>query len=354
MLNERRRSVGCQYHGTNRGVRGEFTKGPVFVVGMNGSGTTLLLNCLDRHPNLYGFARETKVLPYFLSRQEKYGPLQNDVNFRRLWDDVRNANAFKKENNGTAPPLPENWRELPHDLSTIVDTILSYFASREDKARWCEKTPRYTLHMLDIARLFPRARFIHIIRDGRDAAASFHRRWGNTPQRSIFIWKNLIREARRQGSVLCDKYMEVFYQELTESPEEVLRRVCNFINEPFSANMLNLRTHRGPQTDSASFGGKVYKNPSKYAAYFSKAKIRSLETIAGAELSHLGYKTEYPCSDRDPNKFQLMFWMATDYIRYEFHKVQFYRRKGIIHEYLRRRVQGSLRDSLRQFLSSKF
>lgn len=344
----------CHYHSTNRGMRSKSTKGPVFVVGMNGSGTTLLLDCLDQHPNLYGLIWETKVLPYFLRHHTKYEPLQNDANFKRLWEDVRDTSAFRITNKGAAPPLPENWRELPHDLSTVFDNILSYFASKENKSRWCEKTPLYALHMLDIARLFPQARFIHMIRDGRDTAVSFHRRWGNKPQVTIFRWKHLIRVAHHQGSVLGDKYMEVFYEKLTECPERVLRQVCTFINEPFSANMLNLKRRRGGKNETTSFRGKVVKNYSKYPTYFSKAIIQSLEMIAGAELSRLGYETDYPYCDQDPNKFRLMFWIVTHYMSFEFHKVQLYWRNGTIHEYFRSRVRRELRDSLRYFLSNKF
>ena len=46
---------------------------PVFVVGMNGSGTTMLLDCLNNHPKLFGFRGETKIIPHYISSLNKYG-----------------------------------------------------------------------------------------------------------------------------------------------------------------------------------------------------------------------------------------------------------------------------------------
>ncbi|MGH8607377.1 MAG: sulfotransferase, partial [Gammaproteobacteria bacterium] len=57
--------------------------GPVFLVGMNGSGTTMLLHSLGNHPDLYGCKRETRVLPHFIAHLHRYGTLGDDDNFLR-------------------------------------------------------------------------------------------------------------------------------------------------------------------------------------------------------------------------------------------------------------------------------
>src|SRR5262245_65923483 len=60
---------------------------------MNGSGTTMLLDHLSSHPMLYGFPGETKSLPYFIRNQSGYGDLADDSNYRKLWQDMREAVA---------------------------------------------------------------------------------------------------------------------------------------------------------------------------------------------------------------------------------------------------------------------
>lgn len=58
---------------------------PVFCVGMNGSGTTMLRDSLERHPYIYGYPRETKIIPSLIESQSKFGDLHTDENFRALW-----------------------------------------------------------------------------------------------------------------------------------------------------------------------------------------------------------------------------------------------------------------------------
>ena len=173
--------------------------GPVFIVGMNGSGTTMLLHSLGNHPDLYGFKRETRVLPYFIAHLHRYGNLDDDDNCLRLMRDIYALRAFRQQNGGHPVPLPEDWATMPRDLASIVDTAFRYFAMKEHKNRWADKTPMHALHITELARLFPPARFVHVIRDGRDSAASFHRRWHRTPEVTIHRWKTVVREARRQG-----------------------------------------------------------------------------------------------------------------------------------------------------------
>src|SRR3546814_13156739 len=84
---------------------------PVFIVGMNGSGTTMLHDCLNNHPAFYGFPIETKILPVYLERRAKYGDLAIDANFLRLWNDLRNIVYFRIMNGREAPPLPKDWAE---------------------------------------------------------------------------------------------------------------------------------------------------------------------------------------------------------------------------------------------------
>ena len=72
--------------------------GPVFVVGHNGSGTTMLADCLGHHPDLYIFPFETRVLPHFIRKLARYGDL-SDVHARQaLADDIGKCRAYWKAN----------------------------------------------------------------------------------------------------------------------------------------------------------------------------------------------------------------------------------------------------------------
>ena len=270
----------------------------------------MLLRCLGRHPELYGFPVETKILPYFVRSLPKYGDLQNDENYLRLWSDLRNAFAFRKFNKGLPPPLPAEWRDLPREFRSIVDEIFKYFASTEGKIRWCEKTPMHALHVHTLASVFPDARFLHIIRDGRDCAASFHRRFGYKPERTIFRWKNVVREARRQGALSGGRYCEVFYEELTRDSEPVIRRICGFLDLSFDEIML--QPNRSGRTNVHFKSEVIVSNSGKWRTYFDERQLYRLEKIAGQMLAELDYPTDHPSSDFDPPSLVIKIWTYRD------------------------------------------
>ena len=288
---------------------------PVFVVGMNGSGTTMLLDCLGRHPALYAFPRETRLIPYLIAREQTYGDLDVDTNFRKLWDDVRNLAVFRQVNGGEPVPLPANWRDYPRALAPILDATFTYFAAGQGKPRWCEKTPQHVQHIVALAQRFPSARFIHVIRDGRDCAVSFHRRWLRQPELTVFRWKKVVGSGREQGRQLGSaRYLEVHYEDLTTTPEDSLRRICVFLGLGFHAEMLDsAQPYLQPVVDGATRG--LQRNSGKWHGYFSPRTIENLERIAGRTLAACGYATHLPEADRDVAAWRRKYWSTLETLR---------------------------------------
>jgi hypothetical protein len=327
------------------------TTGPVFIVGMNGSGTTLLLQSLGNHPDLYGFKGETRVLPHFIAHLHRYGNLDNNHNFLRLMRDIHALRAFCQQNGGHPVPLPKDWATMPRDLASIVDTAFRYFAVKEHKDRWAEKTPMHALHITELARLFPSARFVHVIRDGRDSAASFHRRWHRTPAITIHRWKTVVREARRQGMRVGDRYFELRYEDLTREPEVWMERVCTFLGLPFCAAVLQTRQPWMAAAKKPQAAG-IVRNSGNWRTYFDPGTIADLESIAGSTLAACGYETARPTSDRDPPKAVRLGWMIWDYLAQGTRDLRAMVKRrdfGGIAE-LRHRV----RDALRQLWTMKY
>ncbi len=289
---------------------------PVFIVGMNGSGTTMLLDNLSRHPELYAFPRETRLIPHLQSTAHRYGDLTDDANYRRLWDDVRGLLVFKQVNGQQPVPLPDDWQQQPRSLSGVLDGVFTIFARREGKQRWCEKTPQHAQHVQMLAELFPGAKFVHIIRDGRDSAASFARRWKRNPQLTIFRWKCVVREARRQGlAVGASRYLEVRYEDLTQEPEQWLRRICEFLELPFDEVVLRSSQPYLAGNKAGTKTGKVKglsPNSGKWRKQFTPRTVRQLEKIAGSLLTQFGYQTSLPDADADPSTLQRKWWTLRD------------------------------------------
>jgi hypothetical protein len=325
------------------------TSKPIFIVGMNGSGTTMLLNSLDSHPDIYGFSRETKIIPYFIQSAGKFGDLTIDKNFRRMWDAFLGVSFFKYVNNGKSVPIPEYWQNVPRSAAGVIDGTLKYFAQKEGKSRWCEKTPMHAQHIPLLARNFPNAKFIHIIRDGRACAASFHRRWGFTPELTVYRWKHIVQEARRQGDRLPGRYYELHYEDLTNNPEIWLKDICRFLQVPYNPRILALSHVR---QYSGSSDAVITRRKEYWRDYFSAEKIDALDCLAGKTLYSIGYKTKHPESDKEPGILRVKYWMYNDNFK---HGVKIlrnelaYRRSGGKWDDL----SGKLLNSIRQRLTNR-
>lgn len=292
---------------------------PVFVVGMNGSGTTMLLDSLGQHPELYGFPWETKLIPHWIASVGKFGDLEIDENFLSLWNSVCMLPDFRRVNDGVdgvPPSLPENWRQFPRNLASILDAVFRFFALKEGKTRWCEKTPQHVQHMPKLKKLFPNAKFIHIIRDCRASVASNYRRFGSTPEYTAWRWRNVVQEGRQQGVKLGNSYMEINYEEVTTNPQHWMREICSFLELPFDEVVL--LSARRQDLDTKSHGsnvGKIEANTAKWKQHLSSRTVLQIEKISGALLQELGYSIKHTPGAEDPSRMMRSYWKWRDWSR---------------------------------------
>ncbi|MEE8575900.1 MAG: sulfotransferase [candidate division Zixibacteria bacterium] len=298
----------------SRGADQEEIGNPIFIVGMNGSGTTMLLDCISHHPDLYAFPKETRIIPFLIARAASLGDLDADENFRKLWGVVLGQKIFEYENGDMRISPPDNWRSYPRNLESVLNWTFAYFAGKEGKSRWCEKSPHNIQHISQISSLFPGAQFIHVIRDGRDCAASFHRRWMRTPALTIHRWKMVLREGRRQGSSMGPGlYLEVKYEELTTDTERCLRAICEFLHTPYNKAILQSNQpylEGWVGGNSVARAGELVPNSEKWRTYFSEKNIVVLESIGGKTLGDFGYETEQPNADRNLSPLKVR-WLST-------------------------------------------
>jgi hypothetical protein len=120
-----------------------------------------------------------------------------------------------------------------------LDVFYALYAERFDKRRWGDKTPPYLDRMTDVWASYPAARFIHIIRDGRDVALSVKDQpFGpNSLDDAARSWVERIERARRQAT-LVPHYLEVVYEDLVRDPERELRRICDYVRLDWDPAML--------------------------------------------------------------------------------------------------------------------
>ena len=278
----------------------------------------MLTECLGRHPELYAFPGETRMIPHLIREQHRFGNLDVDENFRRFWEYINHGVPDFVIFNGHRPlELPDDWHRYPRSLAGVLDGIFRRFAKPSGKTRWCEKSPNNSEHIDSLAELFPTSKFVHIIRDGRDCSASTNRRQFRNPNLAIFRWRLIVSEARRQGSKLNERYFELKYEDLTSSPEYWMRQICRFLELEFDARVLQSAMPESAKKKSLQTGevGSIEPNSKKYKRYFSPAQIRSLEQISGKFLTELGYETDYVSGDSNIGMFRAKAIRLIDFLR---------------------------------------
>jgi sulfotransferase family protein len=211
----------------------------VIVLGVGRSGTTLLRVMLDRNSEL--------AIPYesffvtALGHRHGRRPRLDD-----FLDDL--GRFYQLYEWGIAP---EDVRVRLHDGMTTGEAIAAIFevyAEREGKPRWGDKTPLYMQQLPLLERLFPAALWVHLVRDGRDAALSFldlpegfsGKTWAQPRTAAQFAarWRTEVRAARRLGRHVGNRYLELRYEDLVAEPERELRRVCEHASLPWEPEML--------------------------------------------------------------------------------------------------------------------
>jgi hypothetical protein len=188
--------------------------GPVFVVGAPRSGTSMLHWALVQHQKLWGGTESDFLEPLIHGADAAWrsGTRAGELHWLSKEDVSR----------------PEFLRYLGRGIDEM-------FRSRSGGLRWIDQTPRYVLHYASLGAMFPGARFIHIIRDGRQVATSMQEKFGWPFMKAVTRWKQLAGAGQaiaRQGN---DDFLQVRFESLIREPETEFRKIYKFLGEAFEA-----------------------------------------------------------------------------------------------------------------------
>jgi len=213
---------------------------PIFVVGAPRSGTTLLRVMLSSHSRLY-IPPESDFIPRLFLRRAR-APMTAAHAERNLRIILGNR-RFLREWHAPALDPGAFVASLPElTPAAFLDALYGAYAAQYGALRWGDKSPIYTNYVGLLAEIFPSAQFVHVIRDGRDAALSALKAYRDRFYVDIYwaarSWKRRVLAARKTGAGLAPgRYFEMRYEELTTDPECTLRGVCRFLGEPYEATM---------------------------------------------------------------------------------------------------------------------
>lgn len=280
-------------------MKEEERKPPVFLLGSQRSGTTMLRLMLNNHPSL-AIPHESAFITIYFRRLKDYGDLAQRENASRLLDDVAKHTLVRR---GKLIPDPQAVLARPiRCYRDFIDAIFQSYADSLGKPRWGDKTPFYTEDIDVIYRIFPDAKIIHLVRDGRDVVLSQKSiEWmSSNLTRLALDWRWKVTIAHKVGAALGDNFLELRYEDLVNWPEEMLRKICDFIDEPYDPAMLNYSDHAEDVVPAESL--KWHRNSirppdasqlGKWKTGLSKADRVIFEQVAGETLELFQYEREH-------------------------------------------------------------
>jgi hypothetical protein len=290
---------------------------PVFIAGPDRSGTTLMLALLASHPQL-SMVRRTNMWRYFHGR---YGDLSNPTNLDRCLDDMIGFRRMRH-----LEPDRERIRREFLEGDPTYGRLFALFhvhnAERAGTRRWGDKS-LHTEHYADrVFAEFPEARIVHMMRDPRDRYASVRKRWGRDESRvagATGRWLQSTRAARRSAGAYPDGYLIVRYEDLAAHPEDVLRRVCTFVDLPYAPEMLSMsgvpevRDRGGNSSYGAREAGTIStRSVGRYREVLPADEITFIERAARSEMAAFGYDPAVPdMSTRDRLRFSWWYMPRT-------------------------------------------
>lgn len=287
----------------------EMTNPFVFIVGCPRSGTTLLRRMVDAHPLIAVTRRETHWIPACFRKRIGITPdgmVTHDlISWLTGYERFQFMNISQTELEALLAAQPA----LPY--ADFVSSVFDLYAKHEGKTLAGDKTPGYARQVPTLHALWPAARFIHLIRDGRDVCLSFLD-WAKSPRivgrflpwtqdpvaSAALFWEWHVRLARRAASGLPSKlYWEVRYEALVSQPREQCASVCTFLELPFSDRMLLADVpprKRRPGLDAKHARLPPTPGLRDWRSQMQPEHIQRFEAMAGDLLEELGYLRAFP------------------------------------------------------------
>lgn len=285
------------------------SRAPVFVLGCGRSGTKLLYHTLLSAGCFAVYYAESNAFNLLGLR---FGNLAQRANRRRLLDAYYNSMLF--ERTGLKPvDIDERVMNECKNAGEFLRIVMDSIAQKQGVPRWAECTPLHTLYLPLIKKLLPEALVIHIIRDGRDVAASLHRIGWIRPfpwdrnraylPPAIF-WNWIVSKGRYYGQAMGGDYMEVHYEDVVQQPRETLTSISRFIGQDLDYNHIQQNALGSLHDPNSSFrgDGKEAEGQTigRWKTMFTPEQIRDIEGIQGELLQAAGYALE-----NSPEKLRL-------------------------------------------------
>lgn len=280
----------------------------VFLIGSPRSGTTMLKRMVSAHPEIT-ITRETHWIPRFIERcrgVDSEGRVTPDIT-KELFGHHR-FSQMKVSQEQVEQIVSSNPGMMYADL---VSELFDRYAKRKGKRLAGDKTPKYVRRLPTLLTMWPDAKVIHLVRDGRDVCLSMrywrmaHKAvgrfstWEESPTVTAALWwKVLVGLGCEDGQQFArTNYLEVRYEDLVNHSERECRRIVEHLRLPYDEAMLHYHEGRTSKESGLS-ANAAWLPPTKglrdWQTQMPSDDIQRFEAAAGDLLQELGYPLRAP------------------------------------------------------------
>ncbi|MFC1631079.1 sulfotransferase [Candidatus Omnitrophota bacterium] len=297
---------------------------PVFIGGHRRSGTTLFMALLDGHAQLSVFPPDSGFFyGYFPVYEDSKYDNQQRINriIEFCYDNLRQQIAKvdpEKECDFPFEELQLRFREKAAQgnftsKELLVAMISAYRGTlgegAGDTKRWVEKTTSSEIYAKHIFDWFPKAQFIHILRDPRDNYASLKSGWEVRYKQHHSEPRQLLQSMIERGKLGMElarenlkrygrkRYLIVKFEELIGNPKAELEKICNFLGIAYNHNLLKPTTlgrlWKGNNFKGQQFNGLSTANLGRWKERIIEHEAKVLEYYFRELMPYFGYQPHF-------------------------------------------------------------
>lgn len=294
----------------------------IFIGGCSRSGTTLLASMLGAHshcictpeshfkidalrvPDWQGQSADLSVPFALIKRHWRF----------KIWE--LNMDAYD---------FPE--KELNHSYACLLNWIVAGYGQSMGKPHariWVDHTPENISYATTLLNLYPHAKMIHIVRDGRGVATSIMPLdWGpNTLIKAARWWLRMVSFGLAVETLIPkEQIIRVRYEDLVRQPEETLWMLCDYLDLEYQPEMANASGFKPPRYTNRQhrYIGKrpVSELATRWQKRLSDRQVEIFENLTRDFLVYLGYPLKYGLRAKPPTFFEIQWAKGKELYRGE-------------------------------------
>ncbi len=229
-----------------------FEENSVFICGSMKSGTTLLVQLLDNHKNLFCMPGDSWFAQKYLNKDSDIETITkvwlkrfiNSVGQKPYWSYGKTEKDLQNFVNYFHYYFSKNNKEVFKTAISAFYAASNTLEKEKSINYFVEKNPFNELYTNQIQTRYPTAKFIHIVREPLSNITSLNRHAliKNTKKSVLlrafylrFLFETALENQKKLGT---SKYLIIQYEKLILQPSATMKSVCVFINVPFSETCL--------------------------------------------------------------------------------------------------------------------